>query len=272
MASLPVNKIENNPPAKSPAKSNVEWQAWGEKDPLFGVIPLTGRERDGATPWTDADFYETGRADWTEFRERWERYGLKKDACLEIGCGAGRITCSLAQDFAQVYGVDVAEGMIAYARQHMPPNVSLSVTDGVTLPVADQAVSAIFSVIVFLHFDKAEYAASYFREAARVLKPGGSIMIQLPLHSWPSNTKSFLRRGFGATMEAYMAMRRWKGAYHRFLLSRKKWSPFMQSISYDTAWVRSTLEGLGFSRIEFSVFQMARGGVPYSWVFAQKVQ
>jgi hypothetical protein len=57
---MPVGKIEKS----SAAKSNVEWQAWGEKDPLFGVIPLTGRERDGAKPWTDADFYETGRADW----------------------------------------------------------------------------------------------------------------------------------------------------------------------------------------------------------------
>jgi ubiquinone/menaquinone biosynthesis C-methylase UbiE len=268
MASLPVNKIEKS----QPAKSNIEWQAWGDKDPLFGVIPLTGREREGATPWTDADFYETGRADWTEFRERWERYGLTKEACLEIGCGAGRITRSLAQDFSQVYGIDVAEGMIAYARPHMPSNVSLSVSDGVNLPIPDQAVTAVFSVIVFLHFDKADYAASYFRESARVLRPGGSIMVQLPLHSWPSNTKPLVRRGFGAALETYMAMRRWKGAYHRFWLSRKKWSPFMQSISYDAARVRSVLEGLGFERIEFSVFQMARGGVPYSWVFAQKAK
>jgi len=266
MVSVPVDKIEKG----GAAKSNVEWQAWGEKDPLFGVIPLTGRERDGAMPWTDADFYETGRADWMELQERWERYGLTKEACLEIGCGAGRMTQNLARDFEQVYGIDVAEGMLAYARQHMPQNVSLLLSDGVTLPVPDQTVSAVFSVIVFLHFDQVEYAASYFRECARVLKPGGSLMIQLPLHTWPPNTKPVIRHGLGATLGAYMALRRWKGAYHRFLLARKKWSPFMQSISYDTAWIRSTLEGLGFTRIEFSVFQMARGGVPYSWVFAKK--
>jgi len=28
-----------------------------------------------------------------------------------------------------VYGMDVAEGMIAYARKHMPSNVALSVSD-----------------------------------------------------------------------------------------------------------------------------------------------
>ncbi len=281
MASLPSPKIEKDPSSpgrgassarRTDVKSNVEWEAWGERDPLFGVIPLTGRERDGAKPWTDADFYETGRQDWQEFRERWEHYGLTKEACLEIGCGAGRITRGLAEDFPKVYGIDVAEGMIAYARQHMPPNVELFVTDGVTLPVGDISVTAVFSVIVFLHFDRKEYAAAYFKEFARVLKTGGSIMIQLPLHIWPTNTKMGIRRAFGAAMESYMGMRRWKGAYHRFQLSRKKWSPFMQSISYETAWVQSTLESLGFGRIEFSVFQPARGGVPYSWVFAQKVK
>ena len=278
MASLPVDKVGTekvvspNSASAGSVASNIEWQAWGEKDPLFGVVPLTGRERDGVKPWTDADFYETGRVDWQEFRERWEHYGLTKQACLEIGCGAGRITRSLAADFSRAYGIDVAEGMIAYARQHMPSNVELFVTDGATLPIPDLSVTAIFSVIVFLHFDKTDYAAAYFREFARVLQPGGSLMIQLPLHIWPTNTKPAIRGIFGAVMESYMGMRRWKGDYHRFLLSRKKWSPFMQSISYDATWVRSTLESLGFGRIEFSVFQSSRGGAPYSWVFAQKAK
>jgi len=76
--------------------------------------------------------------------------------------------------------------------------------------------------------------------------------------------------GLSAGLGAYMSLRRWKGVYHRFLLSRKKWNPFMHSISYDKDWIRSTLEGRGFKRIEFTMFQMARGGVPYFWVFAQK--
>src|SRR5258708_39583427 len=97
MASVPVNKMEKS----GVARSNVEWQAWGEKDPLFGVIPLTGRERDGAKPWTDADFYETGRADWEEFRARGEHYGLAKEACVEIGRGAGRMKRHLVRDFDQ---------------------------------------------------------------------------------------------------------------------------------------------------------------------------
>src|SRR5438094_7720902 len=46
----------------SPMKgSNVEWQRWGEIDPLYGVAATTGRARSGPHPWTDEEFYERGR-------------------------------------------------------------------------------------------------------------------------------------------------------------------------------------------------------------------
>jgi ubiquinone/menaquinone biosynthesis C-methylase UbiE len=250
--------------------SNLEWQAWGERDPLFGVIPLDGRERDGVHPWTDADFYETGRSDWQELVERWRKFGLNTKSCLEIGCGAGRLTCHIARDFETVHGIDVAEGMIAYARNRMGANVELHIADGVTLPVPDQSLTAIFSVIVFLHFDRAEQAASYFREMARVLKPGGTVMIQLPVHSWPSNLKPVVRKCFAAAHSGYMALRRLKGAYHRFRLARGQWSPFMQSMSYDGDRLRETLQDFGFRDVETCSFQLTRGGATYSWVLARK--
>ena len=165
-----------SPPQSNLPQSNKEWQAWGERDPLYGVIPQPGRERDGATPWTDEEFYQTGRNDWEELLQRWRRYGVERESCVEIGCGAGRLTRHIAQDFAEVHGLDVAAGMIDYARQHVPANVHLHVTNGTSLPVPDHSVTAVFSVIVFLHFDRIEYAAAYFREMARALKPGGTIV------------------------------------------------------------------------------------------------
>jgi ubiquinone/menaquinone biosynthesis C-methylase UbiE len=199
-----------------------------------------------------------------------DRRELSKDSCLEIGCGAGRLTRSIGSDFSTVYGVDVAEGMISYARQHVGGNVKLYVTDGVTLPIPDQSVKAVFSFIVFLHFDNHEHAEAYFREIARVLKPDGSIMIQLPLHQWPANLKPIVRKGFTRAHGAYMALRRTKARYHRFLLSRHKWSPFMQSITYDVDWVHEKLSALGFTGIETCAFPLHRGRTVYSWVFARK--
>jgi ubiquinone/menaquinone biosynthesis C-methylase UbiE len=261
--------VSGNVEGRAP-NSNQEWQAWGEKDPLFGVIPQPGREREGATPWTDADFYQTGRSDWEEFLQRWRRYGVQRESCVEIGCGAGRLTRHIAQDFAEVHALDVAGGMINYARQHVGSNVHLYVTNGISLPVPDNSVTAVFSVIVFLHFDRIEHAASYFQEMARALKPGGTIMIQMPLHVWPSNLKPAVRGWFATAHNAYMSLRRSKGWYHRFRLSRQQWSPFMQSITYDAAWVTDRLHSLGFRDIETCSFQLVRGGAFYSWVFARK--
>jgi hypothetical protein len=95
-------------------------------------------------------------------------------------------------------------------------------------------------------------------------------MIQMPLHQWPANLKPAVRGLFERAHNAYMALRRTKGWYHRFRLSRKQWSPFMQSITYDAAWVRDTLSSLGFQDIEMCTFQLGRGGGAYSWVFARK--
>jgi len=61
-----------------------------------------------------------------------------------------------------------------------------------------------------------------------------------------------------------------KGAYHRFWLSRGRWSPFMQSISYDGDWLQEALTGLGFRDIETCSFQLSRGGTYYSWILARK--
>ena len=60
--------------------SNVEWQAWGEPDPLFGVASLTGRNRKGEHPWTDAEFYALGAESWAQYSHQWERYGVKYES------------------------------------------------------------------------------------------------------------------------------------------------------------------------------------------------
>ncbi len=160
--------------------------------------------------------------------------------------------------------------MINYARQHVASNVHLYVTDGISLPVPDASVTAVFSVIVFLHFDRIEHAAAYFREMARALMPGGTIMIQMSLHDWPGNLKPAVRDLFAGAHNLYMALRRTKGWYHRSRLSRQQWSPFMQSITYDAVWVRDALKSLGFQDVETSSFRLRRGGAAYSWVFARK--
>ena len=64
--------------------TNVEWKAWGKKDPLWGVASWAGRERNGPNPWTDQEFYELG-ADWLDFERAWRQtVGYEPGTVLEI--------------------------------------------------------------------------------------------------------------------------------------------------------------------------------------------
>src|SRR5262245_58251070 len=99
--------------------SNREWQLWGRLDPMYAVASWRGKAKDDAAPWTPEEFFALGARDWTDFRKHWERYGLATDSCLEIGCGAGRITKQLAASFQSVHAVDVSDAMVALAREHI---------------------------------------------------------------------------------------------------------------------------------------------------------
>lgn len=65
--------------------SNQEWKKWGEDDPLFAVASWQGKNKEGDAPWTDEEFYNLGMSDWSDFQVRWEKYGVNKESCLEIG-------------------------------------------------------------------------------------------------------------------------------------------------------------------------------------------
>lgn len=101
---------------------------------------------------------------------------------LEIGCGVGRMTRLLAENFAEVHAIDVAPEMLAQARARLAdcPNVTLHQGSGFDLqPLPDAHFDLVFSYIVFQHIPSADVIRNYVREAARVLKPGGAFKFQL---------------------------------------------------------------------------------------------
>src|SRR4051812_12497898 len=170
-------------------QSNVEWKKWGEIDPLFGVSSWEGKGKGDSQPWTDDEFYEMGRSDWSDFRKHWDQFGVEPGVCLEIGCGAGRITRQLATYFRSVKALDVSEGMIAYARKNVhSPNVEYLLGNGVELPLPDRSIDAVFSTHVFQHFEALADASRYLGEIRRVMTPGGTLMIHLPLYMLPSKS------------------------------------------------------------------------------------
>ena len=233
------------------APSNIEWRKWGRDDPFYGVATWAGRQRGGANPWTAADFYALGRSDWSDFRRRWVNYGVTFGRVVEIGCGAGRLTKHLAGDFASVLGVDVSDGMLEVARTHInESNVEFRLGDGLTLAVETATVDGVFSTHVFQHFESFALARANFGEAARVLKPGGTMMVHLPVVILP--------RGVPGVLAALAAKRKLGDLVAT--LKRRRGVPLMRGLQYPWQWLIQELPAVGLMDVELVVFATESNG------------
>ena len=246
-------------------KSNAEWKEWGRRDPLYGVAAWPGRERGGSRPWTEDEFYATGAATWLGYRSHWEHYGLDRSVCLEIGAGAGRMTESLARDFAVVHAVDVSAEMLALARKRISSqSVIFHMTDGLAIPLPDASVTAVFSTFVFQHFDSPRDAARYLREIARTMAPGATLMIQLPVYVSPIAPGAF---------RALYALQR-RGGQLRANIRRKLMArggrPIVRGLTYEVSWLQQTLDEMGLSDVEFRITGAMTKHMPLTFVLAKR--
>jgi ubiquinone/menaquinone biosynthesis C-methylase UbiE len=103
-------------------------------------------------------------------------------AALEIGCGIGRFQEALAPDVELCVGIDISGEMIANARARCAglANVRFMQSSGQDLaPFADASFDLVLAVDSFPYIVQAgmELVATHVREAARVLRPGGSLLI-----------------------------------------------------------------------------------------------
>ncbi|HZW93533.1 MAG TPA: class I SAM-dependent methyltransferase [Candidatus Eremiobacteraceae bacterium] len=251
--------------------TNPEWREWGRRDPLFGVASWANKNVEGADPWTDEEFYALGKSDWCDFELRWRRYGYTPGTFIEIGCGAGRITKQLASAFERGYAIDVSEDMIRYAAARVTDgNVEWRVSNGREIPVESDRVDGAFSCHVIQHLPSVEMGYTYFVELLRVLRPGGSLMIHLPVHMYPVAVSlkfsrfcdALYRRILQPTLSA-------RTAYQRLRMKRGA-KPPMHGISFDQFELHRTLTKLGFEHIEFATFPLLSNGALHAFVMATK--
>ncbi|HHL21001.1 MAG TPA: methyltransferase domain-containing protein [Aliiroseovarius sp.] len=101
---------------------------------------------------------------------------------LDIGCGSGIVTLALARVLgpgAQAIGVDLSDGMLAFARQAagqqgLDERAVFVKGDAEALDMPDGDVDAVVSLYAFRHLPHPDKAAT---EAFRVLRPGGRVAI-----------------------------------------------------------------------------------------------
>jgi ArsR family transcriptional regulator len=95
---------------------------------------------------------------------------------LDIGCGTGAGLAEYVSAGCAVIGVDASPAMIAASRERLGPEADLRLTDGPDLPVEDGCADLVLISLV-LHSIPRTDAVALLKEAARVLAPGGRVLV-----------------------------------------------------------------------------------------------
>jgi ArsR family transcriptional regulator len=165
------------------------------------------------------EFFDSAAGQWDKLRE--ELFGpashlqalpaLFDEAWTigDLGCGTGALAAAIAPFVSKVIAVDRSGEMLQTARRRMRdvPHVEVRRGDLEALPIDDSALDVATLVLVLHHLPD---PAAALAEAARVLRPGGRLLIvdmlphdreeyrQLMGHVWLGFGDDQLRRLLGA--------------------------------------------------------------------------
>ena len=121
---------------------------------------------------------------------------------LEIGSGTGALLHELRQRNLRAQGVELREAFIEQARDWYG-NIPISRVSGLALPFRDRSFDVVMSFDVFEHIPDSD---AHLREVVRVLKPGGSYVLQTP-NRWMNVIFETIRwRSFTAWREEHCSL------------------------------------------------------------------
>ncbi|HKO95248.1 MAG TPA: class I SAM-dependent methyltransferase [Polyangiaceae bacterium] len=141
-----------------------------------------------------AELYDTAFQDIRVRADEWRWLKARLESSpplsiVDLGCGNGALLCQLAPELARGIGLDASSEMVARARSNArvrgwAPRLHFDTLTGPSLPVPDQSVDRVVSLLSFRYLDWDPIV----KEVRRVLRPGGRLlvidMVQSPLRVW----------------------------------------------------------------------------------------
>ncbi len=105
-------------------------------------------------------------------------YTLEGERVLDSGCANGRLIEVLRDKKVDYFGVDISERLIEIAKEKYP-QAKFQVADSLSLPFPDNYFDKIYSISVLHNIPSTEFQLRYLKEARRVLKPGGFLILRV---------------------------------------------------------------------------------------------
>lgn len=163
-------------------KLKHDWEQLGHIDPYYAILSDPKLKYD---KWDINEFFETGHGEIEGVLQHAVKLGYPsgRELALDFGCGVGRCTRALSEYFKQCHGVDVAQNMIARAKElnRSISNCKFTVNCEEHLRMfPDNYFDLIYSNLVLQHLSNKFMIKSYICEFIRVLKQNGLLIFQLP--------------------------------------------------------------------------------------------
>jgi len=122
------------------------------------------------------EFSRTREKIWEETKFLFDNFVMPGDKVLDLGCGNGRYFEILKEKNIDYYGVDNSEKLIERAKKKFSGG-KFQVVDAFNLPFPSNFFDKIYSIAVFHHIPSKEFRLQFLREAKRVLKPEGLLVL-----------------------------------------------------------------------------------------------
>ena len=157
------------------------YEDYGKEDPLYAVL---SRKDAKDNKWDVDEFFASGGKEIADAMNHLAKLGVEvnKGRAMDFGCGVGRLTQALCEEFEAAVGVDISYSMIDSAKKHNKfgdrCEYRVNTTDDLA-QLDDASFDFAYSNISLQH-SPPEASSKYIAEFFRILRPGGVALFQIP--------------------------------------------------------------------------------------------